>query len=321
MSHNPTNDPLKTDREITFTRLLDAPRNLVFDVWTQPEHLLKWWGPDGFTQTFYEYDLRVGGIWHFMMHGPDGRDYPNKIVFTDVTKPERLAFKHSGAESEGVSHETEITFEEEKGKTKLTMKMIFSTAEEMQRVMKEYGAEEGGKQHLAKLTAYVNQLTVQKVLTITRVLDAPIDLVFKAFSEAERLAQWWGPKGMNMGVTHLDFRPGGRFHYSMTTPDGQQMWGLFVYQQIIAPELIIFVSSFSDKDGNIARAPFKSDWPLEVRTVLSLQADGNKTILTMRGAPINATAEEYATFEGFFGSMQEGWAGTFSQLDAYLQSA
>jgi uncharacterized protein YndB with AHSA1/START domain len=307
------------DREIIFTRLLDAPSALVYEVWTTPEHLLKWWGPDGFTQTFHEFDLREGGTWRLTMHGPDGRDYPNKIYFKELRKPELIVFQHSGdEESEGVSHETTITLLEKGGKTELNMRMLFTTAEEMQRVIKEYGADEGGKQHLAKLTAYINTLTSEKKLILTRTFDAPIGLVFQAFSEAEKLAQWWGPNGMDMKVTKLDFQAGGTFLYSIVTPDGHEMWGLFVYHEIRKPDLIVFVNSFSDRDRNIVRAPFAENWPLEVKNTITLIEQEGKTLLTLVGSPINATEDERKMFEGFFENLEQGFKGTFDQLEAFL---
>lgn len=83
-----------SDREIVLTRVLDAPRELVFDAWTDRKHIAQWWGPRGFTTTIHEMDVRPGGVWRFMMHGPDGVDYPNRIVFREVVKPERLVYDH-----------------------------------------------------------------------------------------------------------------------------------------------------------------------------------------------------------------------------------
>ena len=155
-------------------------------------------------------------------------------------------------------------------------------------------------------------------LRLKRTFDAPIDLVFQAFSEAEKLAQWWGSKGMDMKVTKLDFRPSGIFHYSMTTPDGHEMWGLFVYHEVRKPDLIVFVNSFSDKDGNIVRAPFAENWPLEVKNTLTLAEYAGKTTLTLAATPINATPEERKMFEGFFANIEQGFKGTFDQLEAFL---
>jgi len=159
-----------------------------------------------------------------------------------------------------------------------------------------------------------------KELVITRTFDAPRELVFEAFTKAEHLAHWWGPAGVKMGQVKVDLRPGGEFHYSMIAPDGTEMWGKFVYLEIVPPSRIVFVSSFSDKDANVVRAPFNSSWPAEVRNVLSLTEDNCKTTVTLVGYPINASAEECKLFEEFSGSMHEGFKGTFDQLEAYLST-
>ena len=158
-------------------------------------------------------------------------------------------------------------------------------------------------------------------LVITRVFDAPRALVFQAFAEAERLAQWWGPKGFTIHVSKLEFRPGGVFHYRMAGPNGHDMWGQFHYREIVEPERIVFVNTFSDPDGGLTRAPFGPSfetYPLEVLNAVTLVEQDGKTTLTLRGAPINATAAERATYAGFLDSMRQGFGGTWDQLDAYL---
>lgn len=159
---------------------------------------------------------------------------------------------------------------------------------------------------------------------ITRVFDAPRDLVWQAWTEPERLAQWWGPKGCKIRVVKLDVRPGGVFHYAMQFKPGHDMWGRFTYREIAAPERLVFVNSFSDPDGGITRAPFATigpTWPLEVLNTLTLSEQGGKTTLTLRGGPINATEEERKTYAGMFDSMRQGFTGTFDQLEAYLAQA
>jgi uncharacterized protein YndB with AHSA1/START domain len=143
--------------EIIINRLIDAPRDLVWRMWTEPEHLEKWWGPNGFTVTTHDIDIRVGGEWNFIMHGPDGRDYPNKIVFTEIVKPEHISHDH-GADDGVVQFQAIITFEEMDGKTNLTMKSIFPSAKERDRVVREVGAIEGAKQTIGRLAAYVESL-------------------------------------------------------------------------------------------------------------------------------------------------------------------
>ncbi len=158
----------------------------------------------------------------------------------------------------------------------------------------------------------------EQELVITRVFDAPRELVWKAFTEADRLAQWWGPQGFTMLVHRVDVRPGGVFHYSMRSPDGQIMWGRFVYGDILAPERMVFVSSFADEEGNITRAPFNPTWPLEIMNIVTFAEQDGKTTVTLRGGPINATDEERETFWSAQQSVRQGFAGTFDQLAAYL---
>ena len=123
---------LTADREIVITRLLSAPKTLVWDAWTQPEHLVHWYGPDGFSLTSKEMEVKSGGTWEFILHGPDGRDYPNKILFLEVEKPNRLVYKHSGDEdTEPVNFHVTVTFEQEGDKTKLTMYSVFESVAEV----------------------------------------------------------------------------------------------------------------------------------------------------------------------------------------------
>jgi len=156
---------------------------------------------------------------------------------------------------------------------------------------------------------------------IARVFDAPRDLVWKVWTEAEHLAQWWGPKGCTIRVASLDVRPGGVFHYAMAYQPGQEMWARFVYREIEPPERMVYVSSFSDAEGGVTRAPFpqlKGTFPLAILNTVTLNEEGGKTTVTVRGRPLNATADERATYRGMFSSMQQGFTGTFESLDAYL---
>jgi uncharacterized protein YndB with AHSA1/START domain len=153
---------------------------------------------------------------------------------------------------------------------------------------------------------------------ITRVFDAPRDVVWKAWTEAERLKHWWGPKGFTMLACMVGLRPGGLFHYGMKAPNGFEMWGKFVYREITAPERLVFVVSFSDKERNTLRHFASTTWPLEVLNTVTFTEQGGKTTATLKGAPINATGEERKTFEAGFGSMEQGFKGTLNQLADYL---
>lgn len=153
---------------------------------------------------------------------------------------------------------------------------------------------------------------------ISRVFNAPRELIFKVWSEVEHLKNWWGPAGLEWIHAKMDFRPGGLFVYCMRSPEGFELWGRFEYREIEAPEKVVFVNSFSNPEGGIARAPFSPIFPLEVLNVITFTENEGRTTVTLKGGPINATGEEMNFFKGMFDSMRQGFGGTFDQLEAYL---
>jgi uncharacterized protein YndB with AHSA1/START domain len=155
---------------------------------------------------------------------------------------------------------------------------------------------------------------------ISRTFDAPRDLVWKVHTEADHLKQWFGPKGFTMPTCTLDLRPGGIFHYCLKTPDGVEMWGKWTFREIVAPERLVVVVSFSDKDGGITRHPFAPDWPRETLGTTTFTETDGKTTITVRWIAINATEAELKTFDAGFDGMNQGWTGTMDQLDAYLKN-
>ncbi len=163
---------------------------------------------------------------------------------------------------------------------------------------------------------------ISKDFIISRVFDAPRDLVWKCFTEPERMKQWWGPKGFTVVAAKMDLRPGGIYHYGMRTPDGHTMWGKFVYREIAAPERLVFVNTFSDETGGITRHPMSPTWPLEMLSTFTFEElPGGKTKFTIRWSALNAADEEQKTFDSSHDSMRQGWGGTLDQLGAYLAGA
>jgi len=161
-----------------------------------------------------------------------------------------------------------------------------------------------------------------KDFVISRVFDAPRDLVWKAFTEPERMKQWWGPKGFKVVAAKMDLRPGGSYHYGMKSPDGMTMWGKFIYREVVPNERLVLINSFSDEVGGITRHPMSPTWPLELLSVFTFEdAPGGKTRFTIRWSAHNASAEERKTFDTSHDSMNRGWGGTLDQLAAYLKTA
>jgi uncharacterized protein YndB with AHSA1/START domain len=178
-----------SDNEIVISRIFDAPRELVWEVWTEPNHVAKWWGPNGFTTTIHEMDVRPGGKWHHTMHGPDGKDYPNKSIFKEVIKLERIIFSHGGGEKggPGANFEATWTFDAQGDKTKVTIRMVFPSQADRDQVVKHYNAIEGGKQTLGRLADYLPQAPV----ILERTFKAPIDTVWKAITDVAQMRQWF----------------------------------------------------------------------------------------------------------------------------------
>jgi uncharacterized protein YndB with AHSA1/START domain len=148
---------LETDPcSIVGTREYDAPRDLVFAMFCDPKHLAQWWGPNGFRTTTLSFDMRPGGVWRFVMHGPDGRDYHNRVTYEEVVPPERLVYRHGGGEDvEPVQFRQTITFEDLGARTRVVWRGDFPSAAERDRVIKEYGADTGLVQTMARLADYL----------------------------------------------------------------------------------------------------------------------------------------------------------------------
>ncbi|KII00012.1 ATPase [Streptomonospora alba] len=143
------------DREVFISRVIDAPRELVFEAFTEVRHLSQWWGPEGFTTTTQSFEFRVGGEWNFVMHGPDGTDYTEWISWTEIAPPERIALLHGESRGDPNAFESVLTFEPDGAATRIRMRTVFPTKELRDEAVEKYHAIEGGRQTLGNLAAYV----------------------------------------------------------------------------------------------------------------------------------------------------------------------
>jgi len=159
-----------------------------------------------------------------------------------------------------------------------------------------------------------------KSFTTSRTFDAPRELVWKVWTEHDHLKNWFTPGGVTLTHSTMDFRPGGSLHSAMKSPDGTEMWGKMIYQEIDPPHRLVYITTFSDKDGGLTRHPMSNTWPLEMLTTITLEPENGKTKVTVEWEPIHATPEEVATLEIARDGMSQGWNGTFEQLKAYLES-
>jgi uncharacterized protein YndB with AHSA1/START domain len=157
-----------------------------------------------------------------------------------------------------------------------------------------------------------------KPFEIERLLDAPRERVWQAWTEVEHLKHWWGPKGFVVSHCTIDLRPGGKMHYCLRAPDGSDMWGRFVFREIVKPERLVWVNSFSDPEGGVTRHPMAPNWPREMLTTVRFADENGRTRVTVEWVPIEASDTELRAFDQGRDSMTQGWGGTFEQLTAYL---
>ena len=307
-------DPLA----IIGARVLDAPPELVFETWTDPKHLSQWWGPNGFTTTTKSFDMRPGGSWRFVMHGPDARDFQNHITYEEVVRPERIVYR-VGDDTEPATFKVDVTLENTDGKTRVTMRGRFPSAAERARLIAEYDADKGLMQTLSRLDQYVLLLSGKKpVFTISRIFEAPRDLVWTAWTDATHLIRWWGPKGFTIVKCDMDLREGGLFHYAVKAPDGKIMWGKWIFREIAKPTRLTAVVAYSDEKCGEARHPFSRTWPLKMLSTNTLEEEGRRTRVTIRRSPLEPTKEELKTFAAGMETMNQGWNETMDQLTDYL---
>ena len=160
-----------------------------------------------------------------------------------------------------------------------------------------------------------------KPFEISRVFDAPRERVWQAWTEPEHMKKWWGPKGFTVTHLKMDLRPGGMTHYCLRGPDGAEMWGRAVYREVRKPERLVWVNSFSDPKGGLTRHPGHESWPLEMLTTATLEAQGQRTKLTIQWLPLEGSSDvQRKTFDEGRKSMNQGWSGTFEQLEGFLRA-
>src|SRR5438128_9542262 len=156
--HRTRTEPATADREVVISRVIDAPRELVFEAFTEVRHLSHWWGPDGFTTTTQSFEFRAGGEWDFVMHGPDGTEYSEWITWTEITPPERIALLHGESRGDPNAFESVLTFAPDGAATRIEMRTVFPTKELRDEAVEKYHAIEGGQQTLSNLAAYVTEI-------------------------------------------------------------------------------------------------------------------------------------------------------------------
>jgi uncharacterized protein YndB with AHSA1/START domain len=312
---------LPNDKPMIITsRLIAAPRELIWMVLTTPEHLQHFWGPDGFSNTFKSYDLRVGKEARFTMHGPDGSEWPNRFVFLTINPPQLLRWQHDNGGEGEINHQFtgELELTDEGGKTRVELRIVEASMAARD-ALPEF-VFEGGRQNLDRLAAHVAPLADEKNrFVIERSFPVSQERLFRACTDVDEMSKWFAPAGMKTIKAHQDFKPGGTYHYGLRSEEGQEMWGLVTYKEILPPSRLVYRQSFSNPEGGLTRHPMAPTWPLEMLTIMEFLPEGEKqTRLKISWIYAGIDDAEGETFRGAHEGMNGGWTGSLDGLYAHL---
>lgn len=308
--------------EIKIIRVYDAPVKLVWEAWTDPQQVAKWWGPRGFTLTTHSKDLRVGGHWHYTMHGPDGVDYPNKTIYYEVEKYSRLVYDHGGNDEQKPLFRVTVNFSESKGKTTMDMTMTLPTPEAATEI-KKFIKKAGGNATWDRLAEYLDKETTDKeTFVINRTFDASLETMFEMWTNPKHFSQWLAPTGFEMKFLRSDIKTNGATLYMMTNGKDITMYGRAKYLEVSKPNRIVYTQEFCDEKENLSRHPLAPTWPATMLTTVTLSEEGpNQTRVSIHWETYgNVTAEELETFIKGKPGMTLGWTGSFDKLEEYLKN-
>jgi uncharacterized protein YndB with AHSA1/START domain len=312
--------PRNNSNEIKITRVYDAPVKAVWDAWTDPDQVAKWWGPRGFSITTHSKDLKAGGHWNYTMHGPDGTDYPNKTTYYTVDKFKCLVYDHGANDDQPALFRVSVFFNEENGKTHMEMTMTLPTPEAAKQT-KKFIKEAGGNSTWDRLAEYLEkESTGKEKFVINRSFDVDIETMFSAWTDPKQIVQWSGPVGAQIEYIDVDVRSGGKAFYRMPMGD-TIVYGNVEYLEVKPTSRLVYVQQFADEDGNLARHPLAPTWPQSMlTTILFTEEEHGQTRVTLQWEVYNqATQEEMQTFINAKSGMFKGWDGSFDKLEEYLK--
>jgi len=299
---------LPSDREVLMERVFDAPRELVFEAMTKPEHVKRWWGPRRTTCTVCEIDFRVGGSWRYTLRTPDGRDVTFTGVYREIVPPERIVSTERYEEPRFGNPEwqTTLTLEEIDGKTKMTSRVLHPSVQNRDAHIGS-GMESGAVETFDRLEELVKAQTagMDREIEIVRIFDAPRELVYEAWTDPKHMTQWWGPTVFTNHSCELDVRPGGAWQIVMRSPDGVDYRCEGVYSEVVKPERLVFTNDAVDQNGK----------PLLKGLTTVLFADqGGRTRLTLRTRATGLVAYAPAMLRG----MEQGWSQSLDKLAGHV---
>lgn len=297
---------MKPLKSITLTRIFHAPRKLVFEAWLDEKHLAVWWSPRGFTNPVCKVDGKVGGNMLIHMSHPDFGEMPMTGKYEEITPIDKIvfttgAFPDSNGTPQLQGHNTVVFTDAGKDKTQIVLTAaIMKAGPELQRAME--GMDEGWNETLDRLGELVDD-TRDREFGAERTLDAPVELVWKVWSEPEHIAQWWGPNGFRNTIHKMEFRQGGDWNYMMHGPDGTDYPNHVHYLEIIKHRSMIYDHGSPEDPG-------------QFRVYVKFRPEGKKTHVSMRGV-FRTTAQLKEAVEKF--GAREGLEQNFDRMVAYVK--
>jgi len=279
-------------KELAISRLINAPRKLVWEAWTNPEHIKHWWGPSGFTNTISKMDLRPGGEWVFVMHGPDGTNYKNTHIYREIKKPEKLVLEHIT----GPHFTMTVTFEEQSSKTLVTLRSVFESEEQLEEVIRVFKADVGMKQNVDRMEEYITQMPV----VFERVYNAPSEKVWKAITDRDEMKKWY------FDIAAFKAEPGFEFTFTGQGHKGEKYVHLCEVKEVIPEKKLSYSWRYEGLPGNSL-------------VTFELFSEGDKTRLKLTHAGLESFPTGNADFakESFMG----GWDYiTGTSLKNYLEN-
>lgn len=288
-------------RSIVLRRLVDAPRELVWEAWTDPRRLAQWFGPNGIRTTTRSLTAKAGGSWDFDMLAPDGTLYPNFHAYREMVRPERIVADVGSSPGGPVEFRSVVTFQDVGGRTLITMRSVFPTAAALKAVCERVNAVEGGKQTLARLAEHLGKPPAWQ-LEIERVVSAPPARVWEAWTNPDQMKRWFAPRPFQLVVNRMDLRPGGRFEMAMRGPDGADFPFTGVYRIVEPAERLCWSGEF--REG-----------PADQMTTLVVFEDlgGRTRVQALQTFHVMTETIRMAT-----GGAQQGWTMTLNQLEEFV---
>lgn len=285
-------------RELSISRLINAPQELVWEAWTNPEHIRHWWGPVGFNSTISKMEVTEGGEWIFVMHGPDGTDYKNKHVYITLEKPSLIIMRHESFPPFVMT----ARFEAKGTQTLVTLHSVFESASQLQEVIKVFKADEGMVQNITRMDEYITGKIYQVAtpIVIERNFKASTAIIWNALTDLSQLKKWY------FDLDGFQPVPGFRFRFAGKGSTGEEYMHDCRVLEVIPGKKIAYSWTYENREGY---------------SVVSFELfpDGDQTRLVLTHTGVASFAANGSDFMNE--SFTQGWTEIIgNQLRLFLEA-